>query len=199
MTTISDSLNSSYEIAKCFDESLNGIIFERNDKNTISSSFYSLSLEHHRGVIVLAEQQLYGSASALLRSLFEAYVKGMWFYHCATEIDFENLGKDKFKKQFHSMINDLEEKGKAKGISKQKIENWSGLNSLTHSGLLQINKRSDEHSITSNYDSGFILDTLLFANNYALLNAGELAKISNNKVSQQCVLKVAEKLNFKIA
>ncbi len=199
MLTINDSLKDSYEIAECFDNSLNGITFERNDKNIISSSFFSLSLEHHRSVIVLVEQQLYGSASALLRSLFEAYVKGMWFYHCAKEIDFNNIKKDKFKKQFNNIIKDLEKIKKAKGLSKQKTDNWSGLNSLTHSGLLQINKRSDENSIISNYDNGFILETLLFANNYALLNAGELAKISNNSISQQCVLMVAEKLNFKIA
>ena len=107
MLAMNDSLRNSYEIAECLDKSLNGITFVRNDKNTISSSFYSLSLEHHRSVIVLVEQKLYGSASALLRSLFEAYIKGMWFYYCATDIDFDHLKNDKFKKQFQYLIDDI--------------------------------------------------------------------------------------------
>ena len=192
------NIKESYQFADCFDIHLDGVKFEKTDRNIISSAFFSLCLEYHRSVIVLVEKKLYGAAGALLRSLFESYVKGLWFYSCAKDKDFNDLKKDKFNTTFYKIVEDIE-KECGNGLSKPKTENWSALNSLTHSGLLQVGRRVNGSVIQSNYDEGFIRDMLSFSNNYALLSAGELAKISNDSSAQKCVLDVAQKLNQNIS
>ncbi|MBL4851058.1 MAG: hypothetical protein JKY90_02080 [Gammaproteobacteria bacterium] len=120
----------------------------------------------------------------------------MWFYHCSSQKDIEKLRKDKFDLKFSLLIEGIE-KECGKGVSKPKKENWSNLNSLTHAGAAQISRRVEDTCIKSSYSDDFVKDTLNFANNYALLCAGELAKISNNVAAQECVLEIAKKLELR--
>ena len=188
-------IKTSYEIANTFDSSLNGIQFKKADKYLIPVLFHSMALEHHRAIICLIENHLIGSASSLLRCQFESYVKGLWFWNCGTEKDFELFRKDKFSLIFRKLVSDIEEKCE-KGISKPKLEYWGTLNSLTHSGAEQLSRRIDGSHIGSNYGKGFSKDTLNFANNYALLSCGELAKLSGNPNTQKSVISIAQELGI---
>ena len=188
-------IENSYSIASRLDASLNGIKLRNEEKYIVSTSFFSLSLEHHRSIIVLIENGLFGSASTLLRSLFESYIKGIWFFHCSSEKDIKKLRKDKFELSFSKLIEGIEREC-SEGVSKAKKENWNSLNSLTHSGAAQVNRRSTNTEIKSNYSDEFLKDTLKFANNYALLSAGEIAKISGNVAIIKCTLEIAEELRL---
>lgn len=188
-------IESAYSIASRLDESLNGIKLRNEEKYIVAASFFSLSLEHHRSTVVLIENGLYGSASTLLRSLFESYIRGIWFFYCSSEKDIEKLRKDKFELSFGKLIEGIE-KECGEGVSRAKKESWNALNSLTHSGAAQVNRRSSNTEIQSNYSEEFLRDALKFANNYALLSGGELAKISGNLVVQNCTLKIAEELGL---
>ncbi len=188
-------IKESYEIANKFDRSLNGIQFEKTDKYLIPVLFYSIALEHHRAIILLIEKNLIGSASSLLRCQFESYVKGLWFWNCGKEKDFKSFRKDKFNPMFKTLVSDTEEKC-GEGISKPKSEYWGTLNSLTHSGTAQLSRRFDGNNVGSNYDEGFTKDTLNFANNYALLSCGQLAKLSDNPGVQKCVISISQELNI---
>ena len=188
-------IESSYFIADRLDQSLNNIKFINQDKIVVGVSFFSLSLEHQRSIIVLVENGLYGSASTILRSLFESYIKGMWFLHCSSQKDIENLQKDKFQVGFGKLIKDVESKV-GEGVSKAKNELWNTLNSLTHSGAAQVSRRISNSEIKSNYTDEFLIDTLKLANNYALLSACQIAKISNNSAAQICTLEIAKELEL---
>ncbi|KJQ88405.1 MULTISPECIES: DUF5677 domain-containing protein [Vibrio] len=171
------------------EKALDRIQLPRNDKVMVASSYYSICMEHYRSILNLLELRLYSSASALLRCLFESYVKGLWFYYCSSEDDIALLRTDKFEKPFGVLVKEIEEK-KVKGLSNAKKNNWKTLNGLTHSGAGQVSRRISGHQIGSNFSEGFIEDTMKFANDYGLLAAGELALISNDKKAQDAVLQL---------
>ena len=154
--------------------------------------FHSTVIEHHRSIILLAEKSLYSSASTLLRSLFEAYVKGLWFAKCAKDKDFNNLRNDKFNKPFGSLVSDIENNNPL-GLGKQKYDYWNTRNSLTHTGKAQLSRKLSGHIIANSHDPEFVKQTLDFASNYAVLSCGELAGISKCSVMQGSFLTVANK------
>src|SRR5438477_1793587 len=55
-----------------------------------AGSCFAIAQDHHHAIVLLVEHQLYASSFALLRSEFEAYVRGQWLTHCASE---EQVGK----------------------------------------------------------------------------------------------------------
>lgn len=177
------------------EEALNNIELPRTNKLMVTSAYYSICMEHYRSIVTLIELQLYSSAGALLRSLFESYVKGLWFYHCSTTNDIDLLRKDKFKKSFGTLVSEIEGK-KGKGLSIAKKNLWQTLNGLTHSGAGQVSRRISDRAIGSNFDELFIEDLKKFTNSYGLLVAGELALISNDRNAQNTVLEVQSVLGF---
>ncbi|WP_289284152.1 MULTISPECIES: DUF5677 domain-containing protein [unclassified Methylophaga] len=177
------------------ERALHDIELPCNDKVMVASAYYSISMEHYRSILTLLEIQLYSSAGALLRSLFESYVKGLWFYYCSNTEDIVRLRKDKFEKPFSMLVSEIEDK-KGKGLSTAKKNLWRALNGLTHSGAGQVSRRISDESIGSNFDELFIEDVKKFTNNYGLLVAGELALISNDRNAQNTVLEVQETLGF---
>ncbi|WP_350586235.1 DUF5677 domain-containing protein [Pseudoalteromonas sp. RB2-MNA-CIBAN-0110] len=184
-------MDISKEKLLILENALNHIKLPRTDKVMVASSYYSICMEHYRSILILVELKLYSSASALLRCLFESYVKGLWFYYCSGECDIALLRKDEFKKQFGMLVKEIEEK-KVKGLSNAKSNNWDILNGLTHSGAGQLSRRISGDQIGSNFNEAFIAETISFANDYGLLAAGELALISGDKTAQVAVLKVQD-------
>jgi len=56
-----------------------------------SAALLQLSLEHFGAIVVLLQNQLNGSAAALMRLQYEALIRGMYFYQCASESEAERL------------------------------------------------------------------------------------------------------------
>lgn len=177
------------------EEALSNIKLPRTDKVMVASAYYSICMEHYRSILTLLELQLYSSAGALLRSLFESYVKGLWFYYCSNTEDISRLRNDKFEKQFGVLVSEIEGKI-GKGLSTAKKNLWRALNGLTHSGAEQVSRRISDEAIGSNFDELFIEFVKNFTNDYGLAVASELALISNNRNAQKAVLEAQGILGF---
>ncbi len=184
------SIKLSYDLSVQLNKILEGVDINNIDKNLFPSLFHSTVIEHHRSIIVLIEKGLFSSASTLLRPLFEAYVKGLWFSECASEKDFDELREDKFNKMFKDLVSDIEIK-KPLGLEKQKQLYWRVLNSLTHTGTAQLSRKISNDEIKNSHDTEFLKQTLNFSSNYALLSCGELARISGNSNTQSNFLSIA--------
>lgn len=165
----------------------------------VTSSYYSICMEHYRSILTLVDLKLYGSASSLLRCLFESYVKGLWFQYCGSVEDIELLRCDKFNKKFGALVTEIEASrhGNVTGLSAAKKYIWGTLNNFTHSGPAQIARRVHESNIEPNYTDAFVNDVISFSNNYGLLAALQLALLSNDEKVQKQVLEVSELLGVK--
>ena len=60
-----------------------GLQFDTTPRRKLSVTLHHLSIEHHSAIHTLVDLHGWGSAFALLRPQFEAYVRGYWYCLCA--------------------------------------------------------------------------------------------------------------------
>ena len=123
-------------------------------RTTLLIGFADQIFEHHAAILRLIESRLYGSAFALVRSLFEAFFRVLWAVSCASDTDVEKIAtKERF--QFpgtETMVNDIDQKLKMNGFFLEFKKNaWTAMNSYTHTGLLQLSRRFSRTRVEPRY------------------------------------------------
>lgn len=140
-------------------------------RSYLSGACLHASVEHGFAILVLVDEGLYGSALALVRLQFEAYVRGLWLAQCASDSEADKAGADKFPFHLDDMIAPLEKPGLLDDSSLSTIRSggWKELNSLTHTGYQQIGPRLSKEGIGSYFDDAQIRVALNWAEALAIL------------------------------
>ena len=162
---------------------INGAAIPSDDRSRIAGALFDIVHEHHRAVLVLLEKQLYGSAGSLLRSIFESYVRGVWFMKCASEWDVEQFQKDIFKSgTFEDRLKDIERvDGAAHGdLLTLKQKGWTALNSYTHGGFRPVGRRFMGNELMANYSEKEISEVERMANAFSVLAVFQIGELSGN-------------------
>lgn len=188
---MSINLDKAYLLSVNINKCLEGLEISVEDRKFIPSLFHSTVIEHHRSIILLVERNLYSSACTLLRPLFEAYVKGLWFTHCAKDKDFSALRKDKFNKTFGIMVDEIDSV-KGSSLKKPKGNYWKTLNSFTHSGSALLARKYKSDAITNSHNEKLIKSLLDFSENYALLSGIEVSMLSGNVTAVEASIELAK-------
>jgi hypothetical protein len=167
-------------------------IGEGNKRVHLAAGCLHTAVEHGQAIVVLVAEGIYGSALALMRLQFEAYVRGIWLLHGATDESVDRAGQDKFP-PMGEMITDLEQPGRfdAGILSRVKAASWAPLNSLTHTGYLQIGARLSAAGIGSNFEEGHVRDALNWADALAILAVVGFAGIAKNETLSRLALERA--------
>ena len=71
----------------------------------------ALAQEHHHSIVFLVAHKLYGSAFALVRLAFEAYVRGGWLALCASDTAVENFVAGKEAPKIHVLLTERSLRG----------------------------------------------------------------------------------------
>lgn len=125
---------------------MDGVDFPSSNRANISVSLLHLSMGHQRGIHTLVDKGIDGSAFALLRPQFEAYVRGLWFSRCSKDTDVSNFISGKEPPKIKQLIANIETtdgyKNGALGRKKSKL--WKYLNDLTHGGFFQVASRNSD-------------------------------------------------------
>jgi hypothetical protein len=138
--------------------------------------YFDIIFEHHQAIILLIKHRLYGSAFSLFRSVYEALHRALWIKECACNQQVEEIMKNDRRSVFppmEQMLIHIDEAYNA-GQFFQNIGNkkaWKSMNSYTHSGLLQLQRRYVNGMIKPNYNEGEILEVLNFTNWMLLFGA----------------------------
>jgi hypothetical protein len=180
-TMISEtSLRSEEALVSRLSQRIEGLEISATDRNRISAGCFHLALEHHEAIVHLIRRNLFGSAMALVRPLFETYVRGIWLGKCASESELKEFQKGKIDKTFGELVADIEgHEGYNVGVLAQvKKNSWSAMNDFTHGGVLQVIRRITADSITPNYTAEEIGETVTFAGAIGLLSTSEVALIA---------------------
>jgi len=158
-----------------------GLPIPPTETDRISISLLHLSLEHCMGVVSLIEQNILGSALALLRPQFEAYVNGVWIKWCANEKQI-GLYKKGETPYFQVRVDAIEKlDGYAlKALSKIKKENWDIFCDFTHGGFHQVRLRNTKDGISYNFPPGYIENAVTSSVAFSLSAGVALAKIIDN-------------------
>ncbi len=177
------AIHESEELIQWLDQNIDGIEIKSNDRSRIAAGCLDMALEHQKAIILLTSHRLYGSAAALVRLVFESYVRGVWFFYSASDEELQEFKNDKLDKTFDELIKDIEkhEAFREGTISNVKKLSWKVMNSFTHSGFYQVVRRNKETEIAPDYSDKEILDALESANSFAILTAIAISDIANNE------------------
>lgn len=118
----------------------NDIEMWQTEKNRADSASFGIAQDHHAAIVFLLKNTFHSSSFALLRSLFEAYLRGLWLKHCATDaqVSASFRGAEPPK----TMVAEIEAtEGYTDGVlSHIKKEYWSVMCDFTHTGGLHLQR-----------------------------------------------------------
>lgn len=159
------------------------LIEDAHSRFRLAVSCFYVALEHQRAIVLLISHNLHGSARALVRILFDAFIRGWWLFRCASDDDLEYFkNEDDLKKKFEGLIKDIEKLSgdDEKILSMIKSNTWSAMCSYTHTGIFQLNRYNSSQAIEPNFKEDEIIEALNFANVFGLLSALWMVSISGD-------------------
>ena len=166
-----------------------------NLRNRMAGACFAIALEHHQAVTVLVAQKqpLYSAAFALVRPIYESYVRGMWLLHCAEDKQVELFSKDGELPRMASLARAVEIAGNLdrKQLSGIYAGNWSAFCSFTHSGGLHAQRWNTAEAIEPNFSDAEVCEVLQHTSAMALLAAIGVAALGSNEPLAQELLESA--------
>lgn len=176
-------IEKSKKVAASIDDAIHGARINTDNRNMAAGGCFDVVLEHHKSVTLLIEARLMGSAFALVRGIYESYVRGLWILYAATDDEIGKFLEDEIKASIGNMVERIEKvPGFEVGVlSAIKSASYSSMCSYTHSGWRQVGRRFNNEYVEANYSDGEVEEVLSFTNTIALLAAHEISKITKNR------------------
>lgn len=152
-------------------------------RSRVAAACLGVALDHHHAIIILVARDRFASSFALVRIIFESFLRGAWLMHCASDQQIERFSTDWEPPKIDALLSDLEDRGgyQKESLSAIKGSAWRTMCSYTHTGSLQIQRWQTESSVEPRYEPGEITEVLSFANLIASLSAVELISIYGNE------------------
>jgi hypothetical protein len=185
---LNDVLVFTKKFISVIQDGADGLSLEGNDKDRAAAGCLQISIDHHAAIELLIEYGHRGSAAALVRPQFEAFLIGAWLHRCATDQKARKFLEDKNPPKLTAMIGELETYDYVKcglSILNQKI--WKGLCSYTHTGGLHVARRLTPTKIIANYSDEEMMDMLEVSNLVALIASYEISELAKNKNSVNAI------------
>jgi hypothetical protein len=134
---------------------------------------FAIAQDHHHGINILLGAGRLASALALVRSIYEAYVRGAWLDACASEQHVEQFLAGGEPPALRNMLSELEQTERFQGgvLSAFKSLYWDQLCDFTHAGGLHVQRWNSDAGIEPNYDPEDIRQAIVFAQYLSGLSA----------------------------
>lgn len=158
----------------------------------------ALAQEHHHAIVFLVEHELYGSAFALVRLAFEAYVRGKWLALCATDTAVQDFLAGREPPKMDNLLAELERTPAfdEKVLSSMKAKSWRAMCAYTHTGGRHVQRWNTADAIEANYDDAEIREVLSFAAVIGSLSVLGLATLAGD---EELALRVLERVRQRAA
>ena len=171
----------------------NEMEMDNTERNCAAAAAFGIASDHHAGIVILLEHGMHSSSMALLRSLFESYLRGLWLRHCATDEEISDfLRKD--VQPPSDMVARIEAiPGYTSGtLSRIKKNTWSAMCAFTHTGGLHLQRWHSADGIEPVFDLAELEECLNCAELFSTL-AGvallQLSKVENNGAEVLALMK----------
>jgi hypothetical protein len=168
---IAEEVNKAARMHEFLEDILAGA-YRDNLRSRLFGAFMAICLSHHEAILILARNQnLGGSALALLRPLVESAYRGVYLGVIATDADVKKIADDKFRyPNFNEIAEGLDQHMATGSLYKMYGgQTWGLLNDLTHTGVVQLASRlGTDGRMGSHYDTD-ILRGLIISSTSALI------------------------------
>lgn len=169
-------------------ELVNGIEISQSERNRTAGASFGIALDHHGAIVLLTKNSLYSSGFALLRCLFEAYLRGLWLKHCATGAQVTAFYKGVEPPK--TMLAEIESTAEFSNrvLSRIKEDRWRTMCDFTHTGGLHLQRWQSEEAIEPTFREAELDECLNFAELIGAMSALELAQLATNSDDGASVL-----------
>lgn len=162
------------------DRELDGLSYVSDDRNNLSAALFDVAIEHSKAIVVLIENSLNASSYALVRPLFESFIRAAWIQHCACDEQIARLKKkDKFPLSLGEMLESVEKVKKWPGtlgnIKKAALKN---MHSYTHGGTQLVSRRFKNDELVHTIDNEEIDEVKKFVALIAFLSFNNIVVIA---------------------
>lgn len=182
-------------INRC-NELVDSIELKSDERNRGVAALFHLSLEHHGSIHLLVCHHHNGSAFALLRPQFEAYIRGLWLMKCATEQQLQSFINNHEPPRINQLIEAIEEKPgyEERVLSRLKDSVWRSLCGFTHGGYVQVSWRMTEEEITSDFSEEHLVNLLITSCALSLQAYIAMAKLADDAELADCIAKAHQEI-----
>jgi hypothetical protein len=162
------------------DIELSGLSYIADGRNDLSIALFDIAIEHSKAIVLLFENSLYASSYALVRPMFESFIRAAWIQDCACDEQIARIRKkDDFPLSLGRMLESVEEAknwpGTLSNIKKVALKN---MHSYTHGGSQLIARRFKNGDLVHAIDSEELDGVKQFVAIIAFLSFNEIVFIA---------------------
>ncbi len=181
-------IETAEKLGSALNELVYGVEMTQNERNRAAAASFGIARDHHGAIVFLLKNTFHSSAFALLRCLFEAYLRGLWLKSCAT--DKQVTAHFRGANPPQTMIAEIEATAAfAAGVlSRIKKESWSSMCEYTHTGGRHLQRWQTADTIEPSFETAELDECLNFADLFAALAALELVQMDKSKNNGEAVL-----------
>lgn len=178
---------------------VNGRNLATNDRNRqkirAAAAAFGIAQDHHHAIVFLLKYTFHSSSLALLRSVFEAYVRGLWLRRCATDAQVQKVMEEKEPPPNDIMITAIEalpDFGEGT-LARIKKHGWKEMCDFAHTGGLHLQRWQSQDGIEPTFDPAELEACLNYAELLAAMSGLEVVQMSEGGSNGQAVLELIEK------
>ncbi len=174
-------LEQSKELSYRLGSQVSATHFRATTRNRLAGGCFDLSLEHHNAVIALVEARLAACAFALLRVMYESHVRGVWLRYIATEEDIQSYQNCR-QKPLDRMVREISAHPDWKDVGYSRFQAYAKniLDDYVHAGFRAVSRRISADAIEEVHEEGQEIESLLFADLWAVNTTEEVMLMSEN-------------------
>jgi hypothetical protein len=165
-------------------QEIQSLEIQANLRTHLAAACHFTAMEHHCGIALLFSAGHPAPALALLRPVFESYIRGVWLSDCATDTEIKEYKAGNWKKAppIKAMVERLEETPTFDTglLSKSLLANWQNMCGYAHTGIEQIRISTSGNTIERNFTSEQVDEALDFAGASAIMAAIAIAALAEN-------------------
>jgi len=162
-------------------------------KNRAALACFGIAQDHHAAMVLLMKNTFYSSSFALLRSIFEAYLRGLWLKHCATESQANAVFKGNEPPK--TMVAEIEATPDFSDgvLSSIKRENWNTMCEFTHTGGLHLQRWQSHDAVEPKFDEKELEECLNSAELFSAMACLEQAQLNKSGDTGASVLELIKR------
>lgn len=184
---LSERIKQAKEFGLWLHGTTSGRVFPGKVRERASHAITQQSEDVADAILVLLEVQLPGPALALLRPLFEGYIRGYWLMHCASDAQVEEFISGKCP-NFPGLLGAIPKDAESGGgwIHANAASNLTAFHDLTHGGSEHIKRRVSDDSVEPMYPESELASLVNFSNEVRVRLAAELlGRIGDEKLMME--------------
>lgn len=161
----------------------------------MAAAYFAMAADHREGLLLLVRAGAYSPAFALVRSIYEAHIRGAWALFCATDDECKVAFSKGVLPKFDTVVKRLDKIKASEGrFGQSRALAWDPFSDYAHGYMRQVRKWIGADAIRPSHTPDDVLDVLAIADcHYLQANIG-MALLANQpserlEAAQQEVLR----------